>query len=179
MARTVPVMPSESPGYYLTGALWAASVKALGDFVTAKPIFFGYQATAQSIPNNAFTAVSLDSESVDSDGGHSTSTNTSRYVFQVAGRYRVHGIASFTANATGIRAVKLNVNGSGVVISSEQIVLPTGSVASTVLTSVPVLAAVGDYVELLVYQNSGAALNTVSNASMDYVTSLAVEFTSN
>lgn len=161
-----------SPGDFITSAVWNANVKALGDFLLSPPIFFAYQATAQTVPNAAFTPVPLDTEVFDTEGGHSTTTNTSRYTFQVAGTYRVDGLCSFASNATGFRGAKLNLNGSTAVIGSEQLSAAVGSFGTTATTSAYVAVNVGDYVEMSAYQSSGAGLLLASNASMDYVTSM-------
>ena len=54
MARSVPTIASVPPGTYLTGALWASNVKAMGDFLMGSggngvPRFSGYQNTVQSL----------------------------------------------------------------------------------------------------------------------------------
>lgn len=180
MARTVPVIASESPGSYLTGALWNANVKALGDYLTGKPLFFGYQATAQSITNNLFVSANIDTEVIDTEGGHSTTTNTSRYVFQVAGWYRLDGMSVFTSNSTGFRGTKFLKNGGTQVIGSETVIQATNGFQSTTPTSAFVQAAVGDYVEMQIYQNSGTnPLSTSSAGSFEYVTCMRVEWISN
>jgi len=180
MTVLVPVMPSEAPGNYLTGALWGASVKALGDFVTNPPLFLAYQASAQSIPNNTFTAATLDTEVIDTLNGHSTVTNTSRYTFQCAGRYRVDACGVFTSNSTSFRAIKLLLNGgANAVIGSERSTNAVNGFDSTIFTSHIVTAAAGDYVENLIFQNSGGALSTHSNGSFEYVTFMAAQWISN
>jgi hypothetical protein len=158
--RTVPVMPTESPGLYITSALYNASVKGLGDFLTAPPVF----------------SATLDTERTDPDGGHSTVTNTSRYTFQVAGWYLALGVAAFANTSTaGSRAAKLLMNGTTAVPSSEQLTLPTTTTASTVPTFALVQANVNDYIELQIYQNSGGSLNTAVNLTgWDWSTSMTL-----
>lgn len=159
MARTVPVSVTETPGNSLTAALWNAQVKATIDFLTSPPRFKGYATVAQSIPNNAFTSLSLDAELWDSDGGHSTVSATSRYVCQVAGTYAVVGAASIVGNATGGRGVQITVNGNA--ITGTELLTNnngTGSWSGQTVCEVPL--NVGDYVEVQAYQNSGGALNT-------------------
>jgi hypothetical protein len=174
--RTVPVMPTESPGLYITSALYNASVKGLGDFLTAPPVFSAYQGTTQAIGNNSFTSATLDTERTDPDGGHSTVTNTSRYTFQVAGWYLALGVAAFANTSTaGSRAAKLLMNGTTAVPSSEQLTLPTTTTASTVPTFALVQANVNDYIELQIYQNSGGSLNTAVNLTgWDWSTSMTL-----
>lgn len=179
MTVLVPVMPAEAPGNYLTGALWGASVKALGDFLTNPPTFLAYQASAQSIPNNTFTAATLDTEIFDALAGHSTVTNTSRYTFQAAGKYRVDAGGCFTGNTTGFRAVKLAVNGGSGTITSERTAAPASGFDTTVNTSVLLSALAGDYVETYIFQNSGGSLSTHAGSGFEYVTFMAAQWISN
>lgn len=178
MSRTVPVMASESPGNFLTGALWNANVKALGDYVTGKPLFIAYQASAQSLTSGSFFSATLDTELLDVDGGHSTVTNTSRYIFQVAGRYRVTGSVCFASSSAGFRGAKFLMNGGTAVIGSEQLVTPVTGFQTTCATSATVTVSVNDYIELQAFQNSGGSLSTSSNASFEYVTCLQIEWIS-
>ena len=180
MPRTAPVPPTETPGLYNTSALFNAQVRDLNKFALAPPIFSAYQAPNQSIPNNAFTSATLDTERVDSDAGHSTVTNTSRYTFQVAGWYLAYGVAAFTVAGAGARGVKFLTNGTTAVPASEQIILPGSIATSTVGTFVPVQANVGDYLELQVFQNSGGVLSTNANLTgWDWATSMSLFFISN
>lgn len=163
MPRTVPVMLTEVPGNFITGALWNAQVGALGNFTIGVPFFSGYQVSTQSITNNTWTAVTLDSEYFDDDGGHSTVTNTSRYTCQVAGRYVITGTVFFSPNATGLRGSKITKNGT-TVTGSTSFLAAAPSVGSTALCTIPVQLAVGDYVEVFAWQGSGGALSTLSSA---------------
>lgn len=179
MPRTVPVMPTESPGLYNTGALFNATMKALGDFVTGKPLFSGYATASQSIPTGAFTPLSLDTEVIDTDGGHSTVTNTSRYTCQVAGMYLLTGEVVFPINGTGVRGGLFALNGATTtgLIGSEQLVPPSTTFATTInLTATYVRLAVGDFVQICALQNTAGALSTTSvGAAMN---SFSVEWVS-
>jgi hypothetical protein len=174
-ARTVPVMATEAPGGFLTGALWNANVKALGDFLSNPPVFSGYAVASQSIPNNTFTAMSIDTEVFDSDGGHSTTTNTSRYTCQVAGLYLLSGEVVLPASGAGTRGAEFMVNGITAVIGSEQLCAPSPGFATTIApTASYVRLAVGDYVQLMGFQNSGGAVSTSTVGAA--MTSFAVEW---
>lgn len=171
MARTVPVSATEAPGNFLTGALWTAQVKALIDFLTGSgtngvPRFKGYASTGQSIAtgSGADTAVTLDSESYDSDNGHSVSTNTSRYTIQVAGTYLIMATAGFPTNSTGNRKLGININGAnanGGVFTGPA--MASNSWAACVCVEQALV--VGDYVEMVVWQTSGGALSLNAGGS--------------
>lgn len=163
MARTVPSMLTEVPGNFITAALWNAQVRDLGTFTTGVPFFTGYQVATQSIANNTWTAITFDSEYFDDDGGHSTVTNTSRYTCQVAGRYELTGCFVVAFNTTGLRAAKLAKNGTPIT-GSAVFIQASPSVGTSVLTTIPVQLAAGDYVELNGWQGSGGALSTLASA---------------
>lgn len=161
MTRTVPVAATQAPGNFITSALWNAGVKGLSDYITAVPRFKGYSLSAQAITTGGSgspNAVALDSSLLDSDGGHSNTTNNSRYVAQVAGLYLVIGTAPFVANTTGYRGAAIDVNGAQP--NSSAVQSPGGSVSVTWVVQVSIVAPlnVGDYVELQAWQNSGANL---------------------
>lgn len=120
----------------------------------------------QSIANNTGVALTWDTEDVDSVGGHSTVTNTSRYTCQTGypGWYQVTACVCFTGNATGTaREIYLEVNGTAVSGSSAHTPPPSAQQIA-VITSTPVELAVGDFVEAWVLQDSGGALLTNPSA---------------
>jgi hypothetical protein len=156
----IPTLASEVPGNFITSALWLANVYNLGTFLLNPPDFVGTQTVAQSLPNTTWTGLTLDTQQLDSYGGHSLVSNTSRYVAQVPGWYTCAGVAGIANNPTGPRGARLHVNGSPVqgtakfqgAVSGVDLGIPT--------PTRDIHLNVGDYVEVAAYQNSGAALNT-------------------
>lgn len=137
------------------------SVRDALKFVLNAPLATLYQGAAQSIPGNAFTAITFDSTTLDSYGGHSNVTNNSRYTAQVAGWYSVSGAAGWVNNTTGARGLEVMVNGASINGGSAIAAPSPGlSVTVTAVGAVEVFLAAGSYVELWAYQNSGGALNT-------------------
>lgn len=129
------------------------------------------QTVAQSISTSSGTAVTFGAEDVDTAGGHSTSSNTSRYVAQVAGWYQVSGAVSFASNGTGRRGSWLAVNGSNVNGSEAIVHTSTTNVISVPGRTMLVQLGIGDYVELLAWQDSGGSINTaVSGTQMSTMT---------
>lgn len=169
MPRTVPVSASEAPGNYLTGALWNAQVKAIMDFLSGSgtngvPRFKGWASTAQALATGtADVAITLDTEDYDSDNGHSTSTNTSRYTIQVAGTYRIVALGGFSTNATGNRKLGININGAAARAGSiQQPGMASNSWNACVVTELA--CSVGDYIEIAMWQTSGGSLSTAASA---------------
>lgn len=137
-------------------------------FLFSRPAAELRQSVAQSIPNTTWTSITFDVEDLDSDpagtGGHSTSSNTSRYVALYAGWYRVGGGVEFAVNATGQRGAAWAVNGT-LVSANRTFISATAAVGMGVPARTKlVFLNVGDYVELQAYQNSGGALNTFVTA---------------
>lgn len=171
MPRTVPSIATEAPGNYITSALWTAQVGSImqwlvGSGTNGLPMFYGYQATAQSMPNNVWTAVTMDTEVIDTDGGHSTTTNTSRYTSQVAGYYLVTGCTAFASNSTDYRGAAIYKNGVQVVGGANVQIANAGARTAVVVQSpIIIQLAVGDYIEMYGNQVSGAALNTQADVS--------------
>lgn len=166
MARTVPAPAIQQAGSVVPSAAWNSGPKALNSFYMGVPIFRGRQTIAQSVATNTYVAISLNASDVDSDSGHSNSTNNSRYTCQVAGWYYVEGFAAF-ANNTGAQSTMrafLAVNSTGglpnVVSDLLQVnVKPANDYASLSGSGILRLA-VGDYVEVWCLQASGSTLNT-------------------
>lgn len=115
--------------------------------------------TNQSIPTGVATALSFDAVRFDNSSLFNLA-NPTRLTASTAGRYIVGGGVDFLANATGYRQVMIRIN-SGTVLA---LVTQPGNQATSnpdAEFAVCTLAdmAAGDYVELLVTQTSGGALN--------------------
>jgi len=131
-----------------------------------------------SIPNSVDTALTFNSERWDTDGLHSTVTNTSRLTCTRAGKYIITGCIEFAANATGSRGAFIMLNGT-TEINRANAVVSSASYPTRLIPTCIYNLAVGNYVELYVAQLSGGALNVVYTAqrspefSMQLVSSTA------
>lgn len=119
------------------------------------------QTTLQTLTNATDTALTFTTEDFDTDNAHSTSSNTSRYVFPYDGKYLLSGGCTFAVNATGVRILTWSINGTAVNGSGSSM---PGS-ASTAGNRVPARAVIvnvtaGQYAELIAFQNSGGNLDT-------------------
>jgi len=138
-----------------TGLKWAtpAGGAAVGCIV--------YNSANQTISNNTETVVTFNSEILDTDGYHSTSSNTSRITIPAgkAGKYLVFAWVTFVNNTSGYRQAQIIVNGQ--TGTPNRVANSSGSSGNN-LTLNPTGAAIlaeGDYVELELYQNSGGNLD--------------------
>lgn len=129
-------------------------------------------ATAQSIPNNAFTKLTYEAKSYDPDGVFDLAN--SRLVAARAGYYVLFGglQTSSLPNGSQVQLV-LYKNGAEYQRMAFQYVAATigGATSGQMILSAPafgVPAVAGDYFELYAYQNSGAAATVSSNPAMNY-----------
>jgi len=117
--------------------------------------------TAFSCPTSAFTPVPLDQMLWDTDNMYAS--GSSRLTCRTAGRYMVVGDATFTPNAAGAHRLA-SITQNGALISTGGVVSGSaGSGAQRANVAAEVLLAVGDYIELNLYQDTG----TANSASSD------------
>lgn len=123
------------------------------------------QSAAQSIPNAALTAINFNQHPVlDSSFAHDNATNNSRLSVTETGIYLFIANVGFAGSITGIRSFQLRKNNSAVFAISQQPNL--GALFQTVGNVVGMAAlSANDYVELIVYQDSGGNLNVVNDSS--------------
>lgn len=139
------------------------------------PVAHLRQTVAQPLTNNTYTPITFGTEDIDSHAGHDTGANTSRYTAPRAGRYQLSGGVGFDVSAGGFRATRWTKN--GVVIDGSGITLPnngSGTYCPIPARTLMVTLALGDYVELIGWQNSGGTLNTVVVAENQ--SSMTVEY---
>jgi outer membrane protein assembly factor BamB len=98
------------------------------------------------------------SEQFDTNGFHSTTTNTSRITIPtgLGGYYLVSGNLRFATNGTGSRVLMLRKNGSDLLTITEY--AGTASATATGRGTLIWNFAAGDYLEILAYQSSGGNL---------------------
>ena len=137
-----------------TGLAWAASASFVGCRLL--------NSANQTISNNTSTALTFNTESFDTDGFHSTVTNTSRITIPSGknGKYLLIGATSWDgASATGRRALEIYKNGASIA-GSRQEITPTATAFPGFCLSVILDAVATDYFEVFVVQSSGGNLAT-------------------
>lgn len=106
-------------------------------------------------------ALTFNSEQYDDFAIHSTSVNTSRLIAPRTGVYHIFGHVEFAVNATGSRLIVIYFNGTTDIAVEGKTAMGGGlGTFCSVSTIYPL--AVGEYVELVVNQTSGGALNVIS-----------------
>lgn len=132
---------------------------------TVQPRVSAFNNATQSVNDSTNTALTFNTEDYQVGTSHSTGSNTSRFVAQSAGIYLICGATSFAANATGVRQAFFRKNGATALngqqrqqnLAASQVNMNVGCLQTTL--------ALSDYLELVVFQNSGGALNVGDNSA--------------
>lgn len=123
-----------------------------------------YKSSIQSIPNVTATAIQLNLERYDTDEIHDNVTNNTRLTCKTAGKYVITAQLRMAANTNGSRTLYINLNGSTIIAMTVELNPTAGDSPMLNITTIYNLA-VNDYIEMIVYQNSGGALNTRPSAN--------------
>ncbi len=132
---------------------------------------------AYSVGNAAWTAIPLNTEDFDLLAWHDGAGAFPNIIVpNLTGYYQVEGSLGFVANGAGVRRAAIRArtfNAGPYVMASAS--APADAANSTTLSVSTVVYCNGstDYVELLAWQNSGAALNT---SVAEFNTSLCATF---
>jgi len=160
MAWTTPT--TRSTGDLITAANWNTDlVDNLIHLHDNLPACRVYNSANISIADVTETALTFDSERYDTDGIHSVVSNTGRLTCATAGVYHIFVNFQF-ANGGSFQYVKFRLNGATVIAAARQ--APDASatvnnIAKAMQLHTQYKLAATDYVEVLVYHNSGAARN--------------------
>lgn len=122
-----------------------------------KPQGLLHGTTTQSIPNDTYTVVNLNTQV--RAVGLTTTTASGRITATLAGIYLVSGAVTFNA-ATGRRFVAIYKNGV-IIPQAQNRADPSGSglgLASVATPAYPVSLNSGEYVQVAAYQDSGGAV---------------------
>jgi hypothetical protein len=159
--------PSLADGSVTTSKIAAAAVgiSKLGTI----PAVRAFNSALVAAADGAVVTVPFNSESFDTAGLHSTTTNTGRLVAPVAGVYQVTGGVRWSANASGTRFLAIGKNGGSWQASDWR--PAAGALFNITDQSVSTLVALdaGDWVQLDAYQDSGSALTIGSGTLGPYL----------
>jgi len=119
------------------------------------------RSTTQSIPNAAATAMTFDTQDTNV-GALWAAGNPTRLTAPRTGFYAIGVYASWAANATGVRTIQLRSNGSVDNATDGRLNFGgTYGINQTMATMMQLNA--NDYMEMMMFQDSGAALNVSVN----------------
>ena len=133
-----------------TGLKWATPSGGGSTFVGCK-----LTGVDQNVGNNVNTVLLWDGEDFDTDGFHSTTTNTGRITIPTgkAGKYLITGLYDADNTTTGIRSLVIRKNGTTDEFSAR---VRAATEYPSVFISGVLNLAVGDYLELIAAQSSGS-----------------------
>lgn len=129
-------------------------------FLLNPPLFRGKQTAAQSVANDSWQGLSIDTTTWDTYGWHNTST---RYTVELAGYYLVRARVVYSTNTAGVRAVGVAVNSSTPDPDQIATVVATGSGSGATFVEFcgQVKCQAGDFIAFPTFQNSGGSLSTI------------------
>ncbi|KAB2857272.1 MAG: hypothetical protein F9K43_25985 [Bauldia sp.] len=113
-------------------------------------------ANSETITSGAHQIVPLNSEEFDTANMHDNVFDNSRITVPVDGIYAVSAGVEWEANPDGARLLRLQTNGSEAIATANQ--PPVDAATAQSVTTFVALAA-GEYVEMLIFQDSGVPLD--------------------
>jgi len=119
--------------------------------------------TDQSIPNNTMTTINWNSELYDTDSMHDNVTDNSRITFKTAGKYSILVQSEWGINSGGFRFMEIIKNG----VDSISRVRNLAENASEHNIAFVGEFAVNDYIELIVFQDTGGNLDFEAGAMLE------------
>jgi hypothetical protein len=157
-----------------TGLKWAAAAGG-ASFVGCALTKSG----GQTISNNTATQITFDTETFDTDGFHSTVSNTSRITIPSGkgGYYLFNLTITYDNNTSGERQltlIKNQTDPSGIMFKMTQLVPLSGK--NTYSRSFIVNASAGDYFEMETYQTSGGNRTVEGNNERQALTSFQCQY---
>lgn len=156
---TVPVMHTFATGEVVTATNLNGNTVTLAAFLLAPPLCVLANTAGQSYSAATATAVTWDTEYIDRDNGHSTSTNTTRYTAQTAGWYSVSTSLGIGGSSTGSqRNCVFRVNGTTSYGGGQ--VPPCSGHDSVPAASDVIYLNVGDYLEVTATTDVATSLDT-------------------
>lgn len=186
---TIPTPRTWTPGETPTGQQLNTDIRDGFGFLMSPPRVKVYNSIGQSI-NQAITLLTWDTEVYDSDGMHSTSSNTSRLTAVTAGVYEIvlHIDWQKVNNSNGgnrLSAIKLNAAGDTTFtttaeIGGDYIFIPTSdsTAPQTNHLSIHRFLNAGDHVEAIVLPTFGSAVSTIPSAGQGAMTFFAARWVS-
>jgi|SRR5215831_1469789 len=142
---------------------WVPMGFGLGGPLPSQPACRITHNAAQSIASGVIALVSFNTLRFDSVGTMYSGGSPTRITCQVAGKYAIGCEIYWASNATGYRETTIQVNGVRQADRMEYVPSGGGEIRQECVSVVDL--KVGDYLECIVYQTSGGALNINQNTA--------------
>jgi hypothetical protein len=146
-----------------TGLKWAAA--ASGSTFAGVSL---WKSANQSFSSGAGVNATFDTELFDTDGYHSTSTNTDRITIPSgkAGYYLITGRATWNYSSTGQRIGAIRKNAGATQLAQETQINMTSSFFTSLTVQIIANLAVGDYVVFENYQDGTGSLDLLGGTQI-------------
>lgn len=160
----ISAIESHVTGDVYTQPMWQELEDNVNNGIVTQLGCTAYKSTPQVIATNTATALTWDTEVVDTDSMHSVVTNPTRITAQTQGFYNCACTLQLSAGGTSGTLVELQlfVNGSAV---GPGINMQSANAVDRITLGFPVYLNVNDYVEFMVTQDSTANRSTVGGAT--------------
>lgn len=162
------VLSGDGLTYRWNGSAWKVTSGAL-------PRFSAYQTVVQSVPPGTWTPLTFTAEMMDTANGHSTTTNTSRYVCPFDGVLDVTGKFQLADGAVG-STIGVGVWRNGTSVLGGSAFFGTASIPASASLTAPLFEVqAGNYIEVVGYhllsgnRNTAVASDVTSTFSLKYV----------
>lgn len=159
MAKSYTTIPSVAAGQVYTASAHNDIATTVNNVVVPAIVRLERK-TTQSIANSTNTFVTWPDEIIDNDGCYTATSDT--ITIQTAGVYQINVCIFFASNSSGDRTVRIAKNPSDAEDSAARIAqaqVDASSGSDNVSVSTLAEFAVNDVVKVIVFQNSGGALN--------------------
>jgi hypothetical protein len=154
--------PFATPANFNTIGIYRDNI--INGVLVTQPKCILTNSAALTISNDTATALSFDTENEDLFDMHDNVTNNTRITCKVKGVYIINSSIRWTLNNTGIRSISIRVNGTTAI--TDLVTTGTSGSNSSQFVSRTYELNVGDYVEIVVYQNSGGGLDVLKTANV-------------
>jgi hypothetical protein len=167
MSRSVPSIPYKQSGNLLTSELWNLGPKVLNDWLANRPAFRGFQGLVTNASTATWTAIRMDTSFIDTDGGHNTIFNNTKYTCQVAGWYWCKATLAFNGSGVfSLNRLSTAIAKNGTIIIGSSILTGWGpNQRGAANASALVQMAVGDYIEAWGRQETGGTIPFDNNST--------------
>jgi hypothetical protein len=145
-------------------------VKADGNMIAQVPTVRTVASANTSCASGAWTAIAFaGADNYDNDTMHDPSVNNTRIYATTAGKYRITFHAVLEANGTGVRYASIYLNGAATNLYAPGAPVSAAYGCALNFTCEYPMSA-GQYIECMIYQDSGGALNAVAAFSIATMT---------
>jgi hypothetical protein len=151
-------MPTELTGAVFTALMWQLIQDNIDNGIVIQLGCRVYNSATRNLSTNNLAALLWDTNLTDTDGMHSTTSNTSRIYANWTGWYHIQATVAWdtSGGSTGYRQLQILLNGVTTIATAAA--TPASGGACQMSVSCDRYFTAGDYVEIMAYQNSGVTL---------------------